>query len=86
MYLQISKNGYQGESPPLVNSNDYFYRAQPEIQASQSAEIETANCINLPILATANDLREVVKFFKHKPNGVSVIERSEERRVGKECA
>ncbi len=83
MYLQISKNGYQSESPPTVNSNDYFYRGQPEIQVSQSAEIETANSINLPILATANDLREVVKFFKHKPNGVSIIEmtNAEPRRV-----
>ena len=83
MYLQISKNGYQSESPPIVNSNDYFYRVQREIQVSQSAENETANSINLPILATANDLREVVKFFKHKPNGVSIIEmtNAEPRRV-----
>ncbi len=83
MYLQISKNGYQPESPPIVNSNDYFYRGQPEIQVSQSSKLEIANSINLPILATANDLREVVKFFKHKPNGVSIIEmtNAEPRRV-----
>ncbi|MEP6903202.1 MAG: hypothetical protein ABJA66_15745 [Actinomycetota bacterium] len=82
MYLQISKNGYQNESPP-VNSNDYFYRSQPEIHVTEAAEFETSQGVSLPILATANDLREVVKFFKHKPNGVSVIEmtNAEPRRV-----
>jgi hypothetical protein len=83
MYLQISKNSYQNESPPIINSNDFFYKGQPEIHVSQSAEFETANEVNLPILATANDLREVVKFCKHKPNGVSIIEmtNAEPRRV-----
>ncbi len=83
MYLQISKNAYQNESPPIATSNDFFYKGQPEIQVSQSAEFEAAQSVNLPILATANDLREVVKFFKHKPNGVSVIEmtNAEPRRV-----
>jgi hypothetical protein len=83
MYLQISKNGYQNESPPLIGSNNYFYKGQPEIHVSEGAEFETAQTVNLPILATANDLREVVKFFKHKPNGVSVIEmtNAEPRRV-----
>jgi hypothetical protein len=83
MYLQISKNGYQNESPPGIGSNDYFYKGQPEIHVSEGVEFETAQTVNLPILATANDLREVVKFFKHKPNGVSVIEmtNAEPRRV-----
>ena len=83
MYLQISKNGYQPDAPPIRNSNDYFYKGQSEIHFSGDAEFETAPGVNLPILATANDLREVVKFFKHKPNGVSVIEmtNAEPRRV-----
>lgn len=83
MYLQISKNGYQPDAPPIVSSTEYFYKGQPEIHVSEGAEFENAQEVSLPILATANDLREVVKFFKHKPNGVSVIEmtNAEPRRV-----
>lgn len=41
------------------------------------------NVIDLPVLATANDLREAVKFLKNKPNGVSAVEimNAEPRRV-----
>ncbi len=83
MYLQISKNEYRDESPPVVNTNDFFYRSQSEMHVSPDSEFETSPGVSLPILATANDLREVVKFFKHKPNGVSVIEmtNAEPRRV-----
>lgn len=83
MYLQISKNGYQPDAPPIVSSTEYFYKGQPEIHVSEGAEFENSQEVSLPILATANDLREVVKFFKHKPNGVSVIEmtNAEPRRV-----
>ncbi len=82
MYLQIAKNGYRNNAPPIVN-NDYFYKNQSEIHISEGAEFDSANGVSLPILATANDLREVVKFFKHKPNGVSTIEmtNAEPRRV-----
>jgi hypothetical protein len=83
MYLQISKHEYRDESPPVMNAGDYFYKGQPEMHVSEGAEFEAAKGVSLPILATANDLREVVKFFKHKPNGVSVIEmtNAEPRRV-----
>ncbi len=81
MYLQIAKNDYRGSAPP--GTNDYFYKNGSDIHVSEGAEFEAANGVRLPILATANDLREVVKFFKHKPNGVSVIEmtNAEPRRV-----
>jgi len=82
MYLQIAKNGYRNNAPPIVN-NDYFYKNRSDIHISEGAEFDSANGVSLPILATANDLREVVKFFKHKPNGVSTIEmtNAEPRRV-----
>jgi hypothetical protein len=82
MYLQISKNEYRSTAPPL-SANDYFYKNGSDIHVSEGAEFEAAGGVSLPILATANDLREVVKFFKHKPHGVSVIEmtNAEPRRV-----
>ncbi|MBS1797983.1 MAG: hypothetical protein JSS81_29455 [Acidobacteria bacterium] len=81
MYLQTTKNAYQTEPPPV--SNDYFYRGQTGDRLAAGAEFETAAGVDLPILATANDLREAVKFFKHKPQGVSAIEltSAEPRRV-----
>jgi len=81
MFLQVSKNEYRHPAPP-VNANDYFYKNQSRIHVSEGAETESGG-VSLPILATANDLREVVKFFKHKPHGVSVIEMTsaEPRRV-----
>ena len=60
MFLQVSKNEYRNNAPP-INANDYFYRNQSDIHVSEGAEIESAG-VSLPILATANDLREVVKF------------------------
>ena len=82
MFLQISKNEYRNNTPPL-SANDYFYKNSSDIHVSEGAEFESAGGVSLPILATANDLREVVKFFKRKPNGVSVIEmtNAEPRRV-----
>jgi hypothetical protein len=79
MYLQVSKNDYRN-APPA--GNDYFYKNAPSIHTSEGAEFESGG-VNLPILATANDLREVVKFFKHKAGGVSIIEmtNAEPRRV-----
>jgi hypothetical protein len=82
MYLQIAKNGYRNNAPPVAG-NDYFYKNRSDIHISESAEFDSASGVSLPILATANDLREVVKFFKHKPNGVSGVEmtNAEPRRV-----
>ena len=81
MYLQIAKNDYRSDAPP-IETNEYFYKNRTNPRRSVAAGIEHSG-ISLPILATANDLREVVKFFKHKPHGVSVIEMSsaEPRRV-----
>jgi len=82
MLLQIAKHDYRGGAPP-AEANDYFYRNHSDIHLSEGAEFDAAGGVSLPILATANDLREVVKFFKRKPNGVSVIEmtNAEPRRV-----
>jgi len=80
MFLQISKNEYRNPMPP---ASDYFYKNQTDARDSEDTDCESSGGVQLPILATANDLREVVKFFKHKPNGVSVIEmtNAEPRRV-----
>lgn len=81
MYLQITKNEYRGSAPP-IGTNDYFYKKRTDSTVSEAAEFEPAG-VSLPVLATANDLREVVKFLKHKPHGASVVEMSnaEPRRV-----
>lgn len=89
MELQTNKLSYYHEFPLPVrsngNSNGNIASAhksaekQTRIDKQASENIET----DLPILATANDLREVVKFLKREPNGVSVIEimNAEPRRV-----
>lgn len=79
MQLQISKNNFHQNSPPFPNSGIYPLQIE---SAEMLAETEKTE-LNLPILANANDLREVVKFFKHKPHGVSAIEltNAEPRRV-----
>lgn len=81
MYLQIAKNEYRNNAPPL-GTNDYFYKNRGELNRSEMTEFEPSG-VSLPVLATANDLREVVKFLKHKPHGVSTVEMSsaEPRRV-----
>jgi hypothetical protein len=85
MFLQI-KNEYRDNNSrgaPPGNLDDYFEKDPSAIRLSEGAELEPTGVVNLPILATANDLREVVKFLKHKPNGVSAIEMTsaEPRRV-----
>lgn len=56
-------------------------------QETKPVRVENSATINgdvdFPILASAADLREAVKFLKHKPNGVSVAEimNAEPRRV-----
>ncbi|HEY8563534.1 MAG TPA: hypothetical protein VIL74_24360 [Pyrinomonadaceae bacterium] len=83
MFLQTSKNGHRNNAPPGINPHDFFYKNGSEIHVSEGADFESAGAVSLPLLATANDLREVVKFFKHKPQGVSAIEmtNAEPRRV-----
>ena len=86
MYLQqIAKNDYRNSAPPPppAVAPDYFYKNQAARPLAAGAEFETGAGVSLPILATANDLREVVKFFKNKPHGVSIIEmtNAEPRRV-----
>src|SRR5215216_5458649 len=84
MHLQIAQKNFRPRSTLPINSNDYLYEDDSDAENFRDEYIEASESeINLPILATANDLREVVKFFKYKPNGVSVVEvmNAEPRRV-----
>jgi hypothetical protein len=88
MYLQITKNEYRNNAPPPGAANDFFYKTRTDSGiCAEDPEFTAAPAIgsgvSLPVLATANDLREVVKFFKYKPHGVSSVEMSsaEPRRV-----
>lgn len=84
MYLQTAKNEYRSAAPP-IGVNEYFYKNRTDSGiCAEDADFEPAGSgVSLPVLATANDLREVVKFLKHKPHGVSTVEMSnaEPRRV-----
>ncbi len=85
MELQTNKFSYYHEFPPALNpDHNNSGEGISAIQNSKNKKFaEGSPEINLPILATANDLREAVKFFKHKPNGVSIVEimNAEPRRV-----
>lgn len=89
MDLRINKFGYHSEFPLTINSTEIRGRNTPLVHPSR--EKKTWNDdreakqpeVDLPILATANDVREAVRFFKNKSNGVSVVEimNAEPRRV-----
>jgi hypothetical protein len=85
MYLQVPRKDFAQKAPPPVGPRQYSYEIQLELEKPEAKPAAEASGveIDLPILATANDLREVVKFFKHKPQGVSTIEmtNAEPRRV-----
>jgi hypothetical protein len=87
MQLQTTKNIYRHDSldssaMPIPKGGAYEINTEVEIVENKKFTVENLE-INLPILATANDLREVAKFFRNKPNGVSVVEamNAEPRRV-----
>ena len=85
MDLRIKKFSYHSEFPLALNSTKHTLLAH----SSEGGKTRSENAvvkpkeIDLPILATANDLREAVRFLKNKPNGVSVVEimNAEPRRV-----
>jgi hypothetical protein len=84
MHLQIARKIFRPRSGLPVGSNDYLYEDDSATENFGDEYIaENESEINLPTLATANDLREVVKFFKYRPNGVSMVEvmNAEPRRV-----
>lgn len=81
MPLQITKNRYRQHLPPPAPR--IFPVKIEQVEGAQIPTVSARRPLDLPILATANDLREVVKFFRHKTHGVSVIEltNAEPRRV-----
>lgn len=85
MDLRINKFGYHSEFPLVINSAEnkpFVYTSREKKTPNDNAAIKQPE-VDLPILATANDVREAVRFFKNKPNGVSVVEimNAEPRRV-----
>lgn len=62
----------------------YLRELAPVIDDAELMDTEQDVPINsLPILATANDAREVVRYLKKRPNGVTVVEamNAEPRRI-----
>lgn len=67
-------------------SSAYLQEMKRDSPVSGPEEIEIARDLpvtSLPILATANDARELVRFLKKRPNGVTVVEamNAEPRRI-----
>ncbi|MEP7039341.1 MAG: hypothetical protein ABI891_13490 [Acidobacteriota bacterium] len=89
MDLRINKVSNYSNFPLRVNSNgnaakNALYIYGKEDKTTESGNLETCQTeTELPIMATANDLREAAKFFKNKPGGVSVVEimNAEPRRI-----
>lgn len=89
MDLRINKFGYYSEFPLTINSTEILSKNTPLVHISREKKTPNDKAaikhseVDLPILATANDVREAVRFFKNKPNGVSVVEimNAEPRRV-----
>jgi len=75
MSLQLqSRPGYENARlRPVASSylGELRHTADNESEGSIESELPTPS---LPILATANDARELVRFLKRRPNGVTVIE------------
>ncbi len=89
MDLRTNKLSYYTKFPLPLDSNTKAGLTSLDVRrAEYKAERfevggTTRGEVDLPILATATDLREAVKFLKYKPNGVSVVEimNAEPRRV-----
>lgn len=80
MALTINRNGHliqvnTGETNalrsvfPLIREDEGWSEVEIEI----GAEDEKASS-SLPLLATASDVREIVKFLRKKPSGVTLVE------------
>ncbi len=89
MELRLQNYYYHSRFPLPLNSttntgeNSHSVN-RPETKPARVESLATHNGdVDFPILATATDLREAVKFLKHRPNGVSVVElmNAEPRRV-----
>lgn len=57
---------------PVASS--YLREIDPFTDEAEVMDIGPLPITSLPILATANDAREVVRFLKKRPNGVTVVE------------
>ncbi len=87
--MEIATNGYQNGTgifiKPDRNSRRFELVEPVEVydEVARIVQTEAAADIHLPILATGNDIREVVRFLKNKPTGVTFIEAmsAEPRRV-----
>ncbi len=64
-------------------SGSYFHNVDSIIDEDLAEAEPIAPVGSLPILATANDAREVVRFLRRRPNGVTVVEamNAEPRRI-----
>ena len=89
MPIGMMTKGYETEPGILSGQVRRRQNFSVAVPVNIEDEIESVDLMtglfdtSLPILATANDVREVVRFFKNKPFGVSVIEtmNAEPRRV-----
>src|SRR5947208_1435265 len=89
MPMEMTRNGRQLGAGILSRQNSENRKFSVAAPMNIEDELDSPDSMiglfdtSLPILATANDVREVVRFFKNKPFGVTVIEamNAEPRRV-----
>lgn len=89
MPIEMTTNGYPHGAGIITRPDHLSRKFSVASPVNIEDEVESPDLMaelfdtSLPILATANDVREVVRFFKNKPFGVTVIEtmNAEPRRV-----
>lgn len=90
MDLRYDRQNLSGSSEPfLANEDNPYFNGGGRFTRGRRNDAEPDNLPqgagfeNLPILATSNDVREVVRFLKDKPEGLPVVEalNFEPRRV-----
>ena len=87
MALQI-RSRPEYESPLRLRpvTNGFIHSVRPDERSfdpDENTDDATIPSTTLPILATANDARELVRFLKKRPNGVTIVEamNAEPRRI-----
>ena len=87
MAVQIRSRPNYHDSPTLRPvSTGYLHSFRPEeptFDPDEDTDDSRPSAAALPILATANDARELVRFLKRRPNGVTIVEamNAEPRRI-----
>ncbi|MFM9904770.1 MAG: hypothetical protein ACKVQJ_09390 [Pyrinomonadaceae bacterium] len=89
MQMEVTASNFQKAAEILSRSNRGPQHFNIPLPPDLDDDVESLDPISelvdtsLPTLATANDVREVVRFFKNKPFGATVIEamNAEPRRV-----